>query len=141
MQADVHGIHAMLVLRAGEGADAASVASAALGVWRDIDRALAPIIGQPGVAALYKRSLYLTLVDQPCLVTAYEGALRPGEFEGLEVTLSQQTPAQAMEVIFALLSTFHELLTHLIGGSLFERLLRPVWDEPPSGDAATRERT
>jgi len=128
MQADVHGINAMLLRRAAEGADSAEIASAALSVWRDIDRALAPIIGQPGVAALYKRSLYLTLVTHPALVTAYEGALRPGEFEGLEVSLSQQAPTQARESISALLTTFHELLTHLIGGSLFERLLRSVWD-------------
>lgn len=140
MQADAHGIHAMLVRRAGDDADAASIASAALSVWREIDGALAPIIGQPGVAALYKRSLYLTLVDQPSLVTAYEGALRPGEFEGLETALSQQTPAQAMAVICALLNTFHELLTHLIGGSLFERLLRNVWEKPSSGNAITKDR-
>lgn len=139
MQADAHGIQAMLVRRAGSDADAAGIAAAALSVWRDIDRALAPIIGQPGVAALYKRSLYLTFVDHPCLVTAYEGALRPGEFEGLEVALSQQSAAQALTTICALLNTFHELLTHLIGGSLFERLLRSVWDEPPRGVAVKRD--
>lgn len=140
MQADVHGIYAMLVRRAGDGADAGAIASAAIAVWRDIDRALAPIIGQPGVAALYKRSLYLALVDHPCLVTAYEGALRPGEFVGLDVALSQQLPAQAMVVIVALLNTFHELLTQLIGGALFERLLRSVWDEQACGNSAAKGR-
>jgi hypothetical protein len=139
MQDDVHGIRAMLVRRAGESADSATIASAALSVWQDIDRALSPIIGQPGVAALYKRSLYLTLVGQPALVTAYEGALRPGEFEGLETALTQQTPAQALAMICALLNTFHELLTHLIGGSLFERLLRTVWGKPSSGDALSKD--
>ena len=141
MQADARGIHAMLVRRTGEGASAAVVGTAALAVWRDIDRALAPIIGQPGVAALYKRSLYLTLVDYPCLITAYEGALRPGDFDGLDVTLSQQQADQAMAVISALLNKFHDLLTHLIGGSLFERLLRSVWDGPSSDDAAAKDRT
>jgi hypothetical protein len=136
MPNDVHGIQAMLARRVGEAADAASVAAEALLIWKDIDVALAPIIGQPGVAALYKRSLYLTLIDHPCLVTAYEGSLRPGEFEGLKTALSQQTPAEALAATISLLHTFHDLLTHLIGGSLFERLLRSVWDKSSSGDAA-----
>lgn len=136
MQADAHGIKALLARRAGEGADAATIAAAALLIWRDVDQALAPIIGQPGVAALYKRSLYLALVEHPCLVTAYEGALRAGDFAGLETTLSQQTSDEASAAIISLLTTFHDLLTHLIGGSLFERLLRSVWDKPSSGNAA-----
>ncbi len=136
MQADAHGIRAMLARRVGEDADAATIAAAALLIWRDVDVALSPIIGQPGVAALYKRSLYLTLVDHPFLVTAYEGSVRAGDFVGLETALSQQTPTEALAAIISLLITFHDLLTHLIGGSLFERLLRSVWDKPSSGDAA-----
>jgi len=76
MPIDAHGIQAMLARRVGESADAVAIAAAALSLWQEVDVALAPIIGQPGVAALYKRSLYLTLVDHPCLVTAYEGLLR-----------------------------------------------------------------
>jgi len=136
MPNDKHGIQAMLARRVGEGADSPTIAAAALLTWQDVDVALAPIIGQPGVAALYKRSLYLTLVDHPCLVTAYEGSLRPGDFVGLDVTLSQQTPAEALAATISLLNTFHDLLTHLIGGSLFERLLRSVWEKPSSGTAA-----
>jgi len=126
----------MLAKRIGESADAQTIAAAALLIWQDVDVALAPIIGQSGVAALYKRSIYLTLVDHPFLVTAYEGSLSPGEFVGLKTALSQQTPALALAAIISLLNTFHDLLTHLIGGSLFERLLRSVWDKPSSGDAA-----
>jgi hypothetical protein len=136
MPIDAHGIQAMLARRVGESADAVAIAAAAISLWQEVDVALAPIIGQPGVAALYKRSLYLTLVDHPCLVTAYEGLLRPGDFAGLETALSQQTPAEAAAAMAALLSTFHDLLTHLIGGSLFERLLRSVWNKPSSGDSA-----
>jgi hypothetical protein len=41
----------------------------------------------------------------------------------------------------ALLQNFHELLVSLIGASLTERLLRPVWDIPPSGDAVQETMT
>ena len=135
MPTDAHGIQGLLARRAREGADPPTIAAAAVSIWHDIDVALAPIIGQPGVAALYKRSLYLTLADHSCLVTAYEGSLRPGEFAGLDIALSQQTPAEASAAIIALLNTFHDLLTHLIGGSLLERLLRSVRDKPFNGDA------
>ena len=47
------------------GADAAAIASAALAVWRDIERALAPIIGQRGLTALCQHSLYVTIVEPP----------------------------------------------------------------------------
>ena len=136
MQADAHGIRAMLARRAGTSANAATIGGTALSIWRDVDEALAPIIGQSGVAALYKRSLYLALAEHPCLVTAYEGALRAGDFVGLETALSQQTSDEASAAIISLLTTFHDLLTHLIGGSLFVRLLRSVWDKPSSGNAA-----
>ena len=135
MPTDAHGIQALLARRVGEGADPATIAAAAVSIWHEVDVALAQIIGKPGVAALYKRSLYLTLADHPCLVTAYEGSLRPGEFAGLEVALAQQTRVEASAAIIALLNTFHDLLTHLIGGSLLERLLRSVRDKPFNGDA------
>jgi hypothetical protein len=136
MTIDAHGIQAMLARRVGPGADAAAVGVQALVIWRDVDTALSPIIAQSGVAALYKRSLYLTLVDYPFLVSAYEGCLRQGDFVDLDKVLAQQPPEEAIRALAALLNTFHDLLTHLIGGSLFERLLCCVWDKPSSGDAA-----
>jgi len=135
MQADAHGVQAMLASRVRAGADAATMAAATIGIWQDVDVALSPIIGQQGVAALYKRSLYLALTEHPCLVAAYRGELRPGDFSALDIALASQTSAHAEAAITALLNTFRDLLTHLIGGSLCERLLRTVWDKPASGDA------
>ena len=78
----------------------------------------------------------LTLVDHPYLVIAYESSLRAGDFFGLEAALSPLTSDEASAATVSLLITFHDLLTHLIGGSLFERLLCSVWDKPSSGNAA-----
>lgn len=118
-----------------KGASAPLVADTAVSTWQRIAVALAPIIGQAGVGALLKRSLYLVRADHAFLAAAYEDTLDPGDLGALHAVLSQQTGADAAAAHTALLQTFHDLLTSLIGGSLTERLLRPVWDDPSSGDA------
>jgi hypothetical protein len=44
--------------------------------------------------------------------------------------LASQHTAAAAEAVYALLLTFTELLATLIGESLTERLLAPVWARP-----------
>jgi len=121
---------------AAEGADGGQVADAAVSTWRDIDAALSPIVGKAGVAALYKRSLHLTRAAHPSLAAVEQGALSPGEFASLHAALSQQTGPNAAAANAALLQTFTDLLTKLIGASLTERLLRSIWHNPASGHAA-----
>jgi len=135
MDSEARRIPSALTPLVTAGADAARIADTAVAIWRDIDAALAPIIGQRGVAALIKRSLYLTHAEHPWLSTVYEGALPPGEYGPLHAALSKQTGAQAAAAQGALLQTFHDLLGNLIGASLTERLLRAVWDRLSSGDA------
>ncbi len=100
-----------------------------------INAALAPIVSDRGVGALYRRSLYLIRSDFPWLGGVYEGALLPGEFAPLQAALTRQTGAEAVRATESLLRTFHDLLTSLIGGSLTERLLGSVWDNHSGGDA------
>ena len=123
-----------------EGADAAQIADLSVSTWRAVDAALSPVIGQRGVAALYKRSLYLIRADHPCLSAVYEGELGPGEFAGLHTALSGQSSSDAAAANGALLRAFHDLLAHLIGASLTGQLLRSVlhhsaFDNPSSGHA------
>jgi hypothetical protein len=119
-----------------KGAQPEQVAEAAVSAWRDIDAALSPVVGKRGVAALYARSLHLTCASHPCLAGVQDSALSIVEFDSLHAALSRQTASNAAAASAALLQTFTELLTKLIGASLTERLLRPVWHNPSSGDAA-----
>jgi hypothetical protein len=135
MQARTPGVVVTLARLEREGADPASIATDAVAVWRDIDAALAPIIGHAGVIALYKRSLYLTRLSHPCLAIVYEAVPVSEGYAPLHSVLSQQAKADAIAAIGALLQTFHDLLAHLIGESLTGRLLRSVWDSPSSGHA------
>lgn len=102
--------------------DADMVAASAAAIWRDVQAALAPIVGERGVAALYKRSLHLACGDHPWLNAAFEDDV-PLLFDALRRALAQRTAAEAAAGHGALLQLFHDLLTSLIGSSLTERLL------------------
>jgi len=112
------------------------VAQSAFATWSHINDALSPIIGPTGVAGLYKRSLSLTRGAHPVLTAVSEGRLAPGDYSTLQQALAQQSAPVATAASVALLQTFNDLLTKLIGPSLTERLLRPRLDNPSSsGDA------
>ena len=118
---------------AGPAPDAANVATSAAATWQSVDTALSPIIGPRGVAALYKRSLYLARTAHPCLAAVYDGDLAPGRYAGLAAVLDAQTTEVATAAQGALLKTFQDLLVNLVGSSLTDQLLRPALD-PPHGN-------
>ena len=121
------------ICQAGE--DVGSLADAAVSLWRDMSDALSPIIGPRGVAALYKRSLYLTRGEYPWLADAHEGVVLQGDYKLLHKALVQQEGPHAAAANAALLQTFYDLLRSLIGESLTERLLHPLWNNLSSGPA------
>ena len=126
-----------LVRRAAEGADAAQIAEAVGATWKQIDAALAPIIGQGSVAVLYMRSLHLIDAAYPWLAEMQgEGVQAPVDIASLRATLALQDSDTAAAAGGALLQTFYELLASLVGPSLTERLLRSVWENPLSGTPA-----
>ena len=105
-------------------------------IWRSIDTVLSPIVGQRGVAMLYKRSLYLVSSAHPWLAELHEGSQPTMDLAALASVFAQQNSQQACAAGGAFLQTFHELLSSLIGPSLSERLLRPVWPSFSSGPPA-----
>lgn len=116
--------------RAGEGADAARIAEAIGEIWDRIELALAPIIGQRGVAALYGRSLHLAAVAHPWL-ELQDDPTAPMDLVALKSAIAQQgRPDEAAAGGVALLQAFHTLLTSLIGPSLSQRLLDAAWTPP-----------
>jgi hypothetical protein len=129
-------IAAPLAHRVAKDADAAQIAEAVVSTWQEIDAALTPIIGQRGVAALHKRSLYLTGAAHPWLAGMHEGVQSTMDLATLKSVLAQQSSADAEAGGGALLQTFHELLASLVGPSLTERLLRSVWANSLSGPPA-----
>ena len=125
-------------MRVGQDAGAAKIAGALLTIWVEIDTVLAPILGERGVALLYKRSIYLTMQSHPWLSHTHEGAETAMHLEALEAAFAQQSNSDAAAAGHTLLLKFHELLASLIGPSLTQRLLRsliaPVESSQPVQD-------
>ena len=131
-------IEAVLACHLTEGVSADVIADAACELWHGIDVSLSPIIGRQGVAALLKRSLHLTRTAYPALAAAASADIRPGDFRALRAVLAGQARAEAAALNAALLGTFYDLLSSLIGATLTERLLDPVWASP-SSDAPAQD--
>jgi hypothetical protein len=135
MYPDAARTHTTFAQLAAEGADVSRIMDMAISRWCEVAAALSPIIGQPGVSALFKRSIYLTCVDYPSLAVLRDDAFLPGEFAALRDALAQETSANLAAANDALLRTFLDLLANLIGAPLAERLLGSVGNHPSSGEA------
>ena len=131
-------ILASLTHRVGPNADIATTAQAIASILQNMDTALTPIIGQQGVAALYRRSLHLCAANHPRLAGTYDSVQASLDLTALKSVLVEQSEADALFFGEVLLTTFYELLTTLIGPSLTARLLRGVW-EPSLSDTPSQE--
>lgn len=127
-----------LVHRVSDGADVVQTADAIIEVWQEIHATLVPIIGQGGVAALFKRSAYLSMRSHPWLAAARDSGPGAIDFVALKSLLIQQAAVQALAGGRAMLQTFYGLLASLVGDSLTEQLLRSVW-HPPTGQPPTQD--
>jgi hypothetical protein len=118
------------------GASSDQVAESMAKTCSGIVAALAPIIGPRGVAALFHRSLHLTALTHGWVASVAEGDPSTVDVAALQSALAQQTSADAAACGALFLKTFNDLLMNLIGSSLTERLLRPVWATSLSGRSA-----
>lgn len=125
---------AVFAHRCAKDASACQIADTACASWRDITIVLSPIIGQQGVVALIKRSLHLQYVNYPALKAIHDSVILPGEFSALHALLIKNTTANAVLINNALLNTFYELLTNLIGVSITHQLLHSIYVSPSNGD-------
>jgi hypothetical protein len=135
MQSEAGQIRTRIADVAQRGVDAEFTPQAALATWAEVAAALSPVIGPLGVAALFRRSLYLTQTEFAWLAVAQDGKAGPTSFGDLQAVLAQQSVSTAAAANRALLQTFCDLLIKLVGESLTNRLLRPVWGNPSSGHA------
>ncbi len=130
------------VLAGSEGARAsvAHIAEQVLARCAGVEHALLPIIGQRGVAALYRRALHLTRSACPWLPPDAEGVPSAIDLSPLRAALLQQSPSDAALGGASLLANYHQLLASLVGQPLTERLLRSVWvaflTDPPAQDTS-----
>lgn len=122
-------IRSTLVRRAGAGPDASAVAEATLGTLRQLVAQLTPVIGVRGTHALLTYSLH----QANHAFTWLEGDHKDITtlLASIKTRLEAREPADALEASCALLAIFTDLLGDLIGESLTQRLLAPVWAPTP----------
>lgn len=121
-------------LASPEHQDAAVVASAC-DVWRRMGRELAPIIGGAGVRALLRRSVLLAQARFDWLKTDLDRTPGPDPIDQLCHGLGKRARAEAVDTNILLVQTFYRLLAGLIGDSLADRLLAPVFFSPSAGSS------
>lgn len=131
-------IRRLLAHHAGVAPDAGRVAEATLGIWQQVADRLAPVIGVRGVAILFSRALHLTRTDFPWLVLDGGHVENAAQLASLKTRLAERDPDDASAASYALLVNVIEILATLLGESLTERLLEPVWmSTPPPAEKET----
>ncbi|MEJ8837390.1 hypothetical protein [Ramlibacter sp. AN1133] len=113
-----------------------TAADAAVAAWEEIGTRLAPVLGRRGVAALYRRSVHLTLARYPWLAPAYEAPTQVADLAALHAALEAQDAPVAEAASAELLANFRALLITLIGDTLTARLLAPPPPGSPDADPA-----
>ena len=124
-------IRRTLIHRTENVSDACVVAEAAHHLLQQMVARLVPLIGDRGVYALLRRSLHLTGSFLPLLARTEPTESNATLLASLKADLAGREINAALGASSALLVTFTELLVTLIGESLAERLLSPVWGPLP----------
>jgi hypothetical protein len=125
-------IRTVLARRAGSAPDSVAIAEATVDTWRQVVAQLEPVIGARGVDVLFGRALHQVSATFPWAAGAVDPRTRSVSLTDLKERFAKQEAAAAGEASASLLLCFVTLLATLIGESLTERLLAPVWAPPSS---------
>ncbi|MGI4814484.1 MAG: hypothetical protein ACRYG5_11220 [Janthinobacterium lividum] len=129
-------IVATLVLRVGRSTDSTHIADVIAQIWSEAEFALTPLIGREGVAALLKRSLFLSASVYAWLLETPKGNNKSVDADALKTIFASRTAEEATAGGTALFLQFYGLLTTLIGPSLADRILESAWVDPSRGETA-----
>ena len=135
MDAKPDSIASALSRLAADGAGADRIAAVVAGKMHAVHSALAPIIGDQGVSALYRRCLFLVVQDATRADPFYSSAGGSEDYAALQSALTQQQAAEALKIAEALFAHLYRILVSLIGVALTKRLLYPMFDTSPNGNA------
>lgn len=135
MDAKAQTIASLLSRLGTEKASAQRIAAFAAETMHAIHLALAPVIGDKGVLALYRRSLFMISRDVPSAASFYREAHESSHYSTLQSAIAEQSASDALCIAEALFANIHAVLVSLIGAALTERLLHPMFDTSPNGNA------
>lgn len=115
--------------RLREGADAGVLGESTAVAWNSIVETLNPVLGVRGVESLSRRCVFVAAVQRAWLRELHDPSAAGIPRLSLVDAFTRQPPAEAAAGGALLIKTLNELLTSLVGASLTERLLQPVWND------------
>ena len=115
--------------RLRNGAGAGEFGRLTADAWAAIAEQLNPVLGLRGVQSLARRCVRIATAHHPWLAEITYPQGDHLQAQSLIETFSRQPPEQAAAGGALLLTTLNELLASLVGASLTERLLQPVWND------------
>lgn len=133
MQPTVRRSELFLRRIAADGRGLIGISEQSVGIWHEIANALTPIIGKRGMTALFERALHLAGVPHAWFEETRDSATDTPAFSTLATALQDQPESEAIASMATLFEAFDRLLVGLIGESLTERLLQPIWALPSAG--------
>jgi hypothetical protein len=98
-------------------------------LWERLASELSTIIGDGGFHSLYMRSVYVNSVQFPWLTQTHQQQQTDSRFNDLIINLEAHDVNEASEASIALLTTFIDILTTLIGDPLIIGLLQSAWGD------------
>ncbi|HEY1044751.1 MAG TPA: hypothetical protein VGE60_12895 [Telluria sp.] len=108
--------------------------------WTQLFAHLSPLIGDSGLAALFRRTVRLVSTQYDWLGPSQASAGADELLAALQAQLASVELALARDTNAALLTTFTKLLSGLIGEALTIRLLHSAWNTP-GANANVREQS
>lgn len=128
-----------IAIAAGEAA-VDNAGEAGIYPWTQLFTHLGPLIGDSGLAALYRRTARLVMAQYDWLGPSQASSSADELLAALQGQLASVELALARETNAALLTTFTKLLSGLIGEALTSRLLHSAWTTP-GANANVREQS
>lgn len=110
-------------------ADTAAARERRLSRWLNLAALLAPLVGERGFCALYGRTARVLIARYPWLTASQSCTSTTELFETLRADFAAVDSDTADAANAALMTTFTELLTALIGQALTNRLLTASNDD------------
>ncbi|MFZ6644810.1 hypothetical protein ACO0LO_03795 [Undibacterium sp. TJN25] len=126
--------HRMIARAVTQRPDA--VVDVTIHLWERLAAELILIIGDGGFESLYSRSLHLTSASFSWMANSPPAQASDSRFAGLRTCLEGQDATAAGEASVALLATFIDILSALIGESLTSSILRSAWGDDALNAAA-----
>jgi hypothetical protein len=106
-----------------------AVVDITIGLWKTLAAQLVFIIGEGGFQSMYSRSLHLASADFPWLEQSHPLQRLDSGFAGLKGSFESHDMDEVCAASIALLTTFLDILTTLIGDLLTTSILKAAWGE------------